>query len=104
MSKAKYQDYFDQMIEENSELFEKFEAIHEQYKLNKQVNQDKFNDIGKEVREVIREWERKLCGAMERTRYSKYSQKVSEKFWKLIRDKFDQIDMVGVKIEQVEVE
>ena len=99
MAKAKYKQYFEQMLEENRELFDKFSAIHEQYRLNQTANQAKFNDIGQEVREVIRDWERRLCTVMGRTRYSKYSQQVSEKFWGLIRDKFSKIDMVGVKVE-----
>jgi len=104
MAKAKYKEYFQKMKDENQELFEKFAAIHEQYKLNKQVNQAKFNDIGKQVVELIREWERRLCTVMGKGQYSQYAQKLSEKFWNLARKEFDQIDMVGVKIEMVEPE
>lgn len=98
MAKAKYKQYFEQMMEENQEVFERFKPVHEQYKLNREANQAKFNDIGKEVVELVRDWERRLCTVMGRSKYSQYAQKVSEKFWDLVRAEFDQIDMVGVKI------
>lgn len=100
MAKAKYKQYFEQMIEENQELFEQFEFIHNQYKQDPQKYQEELNQKGQPVVDIIRDWERRLCAAMGRTRYSKYSEQLSEKFWNLVRQEFDQIDMVGVKIEK----
>lgn len=100
MSKAKYQQYFEQMVAENQALFDKFGSIHQQYRLNPEANQDKFNDIGSEVVAIVRDWERRLCTVIGKGRYSQYSQQLSEKFWNLVRDSYDQIDMVGVKVEK----
>ena len=104
MASAKYKEYFQKMMTENQELFAKFAAIHEQYKLNPQVNQQKFNDVGHEIVELMRDWERRLCTVMGKGQYSQYAEKLSEKFWNLARKEYDQIDMVGVKIEMVKAE
>ena len=100
MAKAKYKQYFEQMLAEEKELFENFRAIHNEYKINQTALQEKYNLEGERVVAIIRDWERRLCSAMGRTIYSQYAQQVSEKFWDLVRKEFDQIDMVGVKIEK----
>ena len=100
MAKAKYKQYFEQMLEQEKELFENFRVVHDQYKLNQTALQEKYNVEGEKVVTVIRHWERRLCSAMGRTVYGQYAQQVSEKFWDLIREEFDQIDMIGVKIEK----
>ncbi|KUK79434.1 MAG: hypothetical protein XD95_0386 [Microgenomates bacterium 39_7] len=87
------------MREKEPELFAEFEAVHQAYKDNGQKSQEEFNRVGGRVLEVIRDWDRRLCSAMGRTVYGQYSQQVSEKFWDLIREDFDQIDMVGLIVE-----
>jgi K+/H+ antiporter YhaU regulatory subunit KhtT len=100
MAKAKYQQYFEQMIKENQDLFKQFKLIHDQYAQDPYQYQEELNQKGQPVVDIIRDWERRLCAAMGRTRYSRYSEQLSEKFWNLVREEFDQIDMVGVKIEK----
>ncbi len=100
MAEAKYKKFYKLMREKESELFEEFAQSHQAYKENKEKAQDEFNRVGEKVLDVIRDWDRRLCSAMGRTVYGQYSQQVSEKFWDLIREDFDQIDMVGVKIER----
>jgi hypothetical protein len=95
---SKYKKYFSEMISENKELFEQFQIIHQSYSLNPEINQDKFNQIGKDVLDVIREYERKLCRQQERGQFGKYSQNLSDKFWSVIRIYFPKIDRVGIKI------
>ncbi len=100
MAKAKYKKYYELMMEQNRELFDEFRPIHDKYKQNRQQYQQELNEKGKRVVDTIRNWERKLCRAMGKSKYSKYAEKLSEKFWNLVRDDFDQIDMVGLKIEK----
>ncbi len=99
MAKAKYKQYYEKMLEKEQALFDEFKPIHDLYKADRNKFQNEFNQVGRKVVEAIHDWERKLCSAMGRTQYAKYSETVSEKFWDLIREDFDQIDMVGVKIE-----
>ena len=98
MAEAKYQKFYRLMIEKNSELFASFKPIHQAYKQDPSQHQTEFNRVGEKVLEVVRDWDRRLCSAMGRTDFGKYSLQVSEKFWELLRAEFDQIDMVGVKV------
>jgi hypothetical protein len=94
----KYKDYYKQMIDQNKTLFDDFYKIHQQFKENKDQFRDIFNQDGQKVVDVIRDWDRRLCSAMGRGKFSVYSQQVSEKFWNLARQDFELIDLVGVKV------
>jgi hypothetical protein len=93
-----YQKFFQLMMDENKELFETFTAIHDAYKLNPQMNQVRFNEIGREVVDVIRDYERKLCGNMNSGAYGAFSQNLSQKFWDEIRKVYPKIDFVGATV------
>lgn len=86
------------MIADNQELFDTFKGIHDAYVLNPELNQAKFNDIGREVVDVIREYERKLCGNMNSGAYGAFSQNLSQKFWDEIRKVYKKIDFVGATV------
>jgi hypothetical protein len=96
MAKTKYQEYFQQMCEQNQELFDEFAEIHQQFEAQPIRYQAIFNGVGRQVTEVVRDWDRRLCSAMGRGQFSQYSQNLSEKFWGLVRDLFPLIDQVGV--------
>ena len=93
----KFEAVYLQMIEENRELFDTFKIIHDSYVLNPSINQDKFNMIGAEVVDIIRNYERILCGKTESGQYGKFSGKLSERFWHEVRINFPKIDFVGVE-------
>ncbi|MCX8008418.1 MAG: hypothetical protein N3A54_01805 [Patescibacteria group bacterium] len=92
-----YQKAFQTMIEQNKELFDTFKHIHDAYVLNPEANKQKFDDIGKDVVEIIREADRRLCAQMGKGMYSKFTQNLSEKFWGEVRKLFPKIDFVGVR-------
>jgi hypothetical protein len=96
-----YQITYQNMIDEHKELFRSFFKIHDAYTLNALVNQNEFNRIGREVQDVVRDYERKLCGKTESGEYSKFSGGLSEKFWGLVRSDFPKIDFVGAIISTV---
>lgn len=87
------------MHEENKELFENFKAVHDAYVLNPSVNQAKYNTIGSEVLDVVREYERKLCGNMNAGKYGAFSSNLSQKFWDEIRKVYRKIDFIGAKVD-----
>ena len=62
------------------------------------ANQVIFNEQGVAVRHIIEDWDRKLCGRMERGANATYSQRLSEKFWGEVRLRFPMIDFVGATI------
>lgn len=84
------------MMDENRELFDNFADIHREYMLNPGEWQKLLNEYGKEVVEIIRDYERKLCATSERGQYGKFSQNLSDKFWGEVRKSFPKIDFVGV--------
>ncbi|OGG09561.1 hypothetical protein A2154_01380 [Candidatus Gottesmanbacteria bacterium RBG_16_43_7] len=94
----KFEMIYEQMLAENSDLFASFKNIHDAYAINPQMNQSKFNTIGREIIEVIRNYERILCGKTESGQYGKFSPKLSERFWQEVRKNYPKIDFVGVQI------
>lgn len=94
---SKYRAMVQQMLEENKELFDEFEPIHDAYVLNPAVNQAKYNAIGSEVMDVIREYERKLCSKMGTGQYGKFSMNLSEKFMEEIKNIYPKIMFIGVE-------
>jgi len=95
---SKYVKYYQEMIDENRELFDNFMDIHDKYSQNKKMHQDEFNKIGREVMNIVRDREDRLCSGMSRS-YSQFSHRLADKFKDIIKKDFPLIDFVGVKIE-----
>jgi glucosamine 6-phosphate synthetase-like amidotransferase/phosphosugar isomerase protein len=100
MPQAKYQIYYQKMIDDNRSVFDQFAKIHQQFEQNAEKAAEDFHQLGREVLDIIRDYDRRLCAAMGRGIYSVYSDKLSQKFWDLVREDFPKIDMVGVKIKK----
>ncbi len=94
---VRYKEYVKKMIEENKELFNEFRILHDKYSLNQGMYQAEFNGIGEKVKEVINEYENRVCANTERT-YSQYSANLAEKFHNEIRSIFPMIDFIGIKM------
>jgi len=94
----KYQEYYQKMVDENHEIFTKFFDVHDRYSANAIATQDEFNTVGRDIIEIIREYERRLCGHSEKGQYAKFSSNLAEKFWAEVRKDFPKIDFVGVKL------
>lgn len=93
----KYQTMVARMLEENKELFDNFQSVHDAFVLAPDANKTRFNEVGREVLDVIREYERILCGKTESGQYGKFSTSLSQKFWDEIRKVYRKIDFVGIK-------
>lgn len=91
-----YQITYQQMIDEHKDLFDKFFKVHDLYTLDPKANQQEFNEIGRQIQDIVHDYERRLCGKTESGMYSKFSGGLSEKFWGLVRQDFPKIDFVGV--------
>ena len=94
---SKYQKYFQEMIEANKELFDKFREIHEKYAQDESANQEEFNRQGEKILEVIRKYELLLTSKSEGGQYGKFSSGLADKFMEQVRSVFPRIDFVGVK-------
>ena len=98
-SNAKYRKIIDAMFAENADLFDEFAHIHNEYEKNPKKWQEKYNQVGVDVMDIMRDCERKLCHGMERGQYASYSAKLADQYWAEIRTHFPLIDQVGVVIE-----
>jgi hypothetical protein len=99
MASAKYKKYFNDMFLQNRDLFMQFKILNDDFAKDKKKHAEKFNQVGKQVLEIIHEWEQRLCGHMEKGEYSVYSANLSEKYWSEVRSYFPYVDFVGVKIK-----
>ena len=83
------------MIEEHAAEFGRFKGIHDLYSKDKKTHQLAFNDEGKKVVDIIRDYEKRLCNTMEKGNNAQYSARLAEKFWTEVRSMFPLIDFVG---------
>jgi hypothetical protein len=97
MADPKYKKYYQLMTERNKELFDKFSPIHTGFATDADAWADKFHTIGRDVVDVIRDWERRLCSGTEKGGYAAYSAKLAEKFWAEIKKDYPLIDQVGLR-------
>ncbi len=95
---AKYKEYVTRMIEAQADLFAEFKTVHDRYGLEQEKLQDKFNEIGAKVMEIVNEWENKLCRQSEKGGYSQFSPKLAEKFRDELRKLFPYIDHIGIQV------
>lgn len=98
--KPKFKQYFEKMWEENKELFLHFKITHDEYVKTRQ-NKDNFDQEGKLVMEILKDWESRLCGHMEKGKNGTFSANLADKFWVEVKKYYPFIDLVGVKIKKV---
>lgn len=96
MAQAKYKQYYQNMVTQNQQLFADFKIVHDQY-ATQAISQPEYNLKGQRVVDVIRDWDRRLCSAMGRGAFSKYSEQLSDKFWAEVRQDYPEISKVGLK-------
>ncbi len=97
---TKYKEYFQKMLADNKKLFDDFLILHNEYGMDQDGLQEKFNEQGKKVMEVVREYENRVCANTERGMYNKYSTNLAEKFQNEVRKHFPLIDHVGLVIQK----
>ena len=87
------------MLKQHKNEFDDFRKIHDEYTLNPDDLQEKYNKAGKKIIIIIKEWENKLCKQQEKT-YSQFSGKLAEKFWVEVRKDFPMIDHIGIIVRK----
>lgn len=103
MAKAKYKEYYQKMLTDNQEKFEKFRKIHDLYEKDSEKMQEKYNEIGKQILEIVNEYENRLCSQSEKGGYGHYTPRLAEKFRDVIRKDFPLFDHIGIIVEKFEV-
>ena len=98
---TRYKDYFKKMLDENANLFKEFQIVHDKYTNNQKKYQDDLNRVGEKVRDVIKEYESRVCANTERGMYSSYSGNLAEKFQNEVRKVYPMIDFIGIKNDRI---
>lgn len=99
MGRSKYELYFQEMLDQNRELFEEFIDIHNKYSEDPTRWQDKFNEVGSPVLDVIRKYENRLCAKSGNTGYGKYTMALADKFQAIVKQYFPKIGKVGLIVQ-----
>jgi len=94
---TKSQQYFQDMMEYNKDVFAEFKKIHDDYAKIPEKFQEEFNQQGEHILRIIRKYENLLCSSSENSGFGKYSSNLADTFWELIRKTFPKIDFIGVK-------
>lgn len=94
---TKYQQVFQNMLNNHQELFSEFRKIHDLYEKDQKGYQKQFDEIGRDVQDIIRRYENILCGKSESSGYGKYSSNLAEKFHAEIKAIFPKIDFIGLQ-------
>ena len=87
------------MIADNKETFENFKDIHDHYTLEPQKYQKIFNDYGKEILELVQEYENRLCAKSEGGGFGKYSANLADKFRSEVKKYLPKINSIGLETE-----
>lgn len=95
--KAKYKEYFLEMIAKNRDVFEPFKDLHDKYEKEPKKYQLQFNEEGKKILEIVQDWENRLCGASEKGGYARFSTNLSEKFRDAVRSYLPKFDSIGLE-------
>ena len=93
---AKFKEYFQMMLDQNKEMFENFKNIHDHYTLEPQKYQKVFNDYGKEILDVVQDWENRLCSKSEGGGYGRYSTALADKFRQEVKKYLPKINSIGL--------
>lgn len=94
----KYQQVIKLLYQEHAAEMADFQKLHDAYALDQSRWQKDFNQKGAVIVELMRGYERLLCGKSERSGMGMYSSKLAEKFWTEIKVRLPMIDFVGVLI------
>lgn len=93
---TKYKEYYDRMVNENKEIFEKFKVLHSNYDLDDEKYQNEFNTEGQKILDIAHVWENRLCKSSEGAGFGTFTVKLAEKFQEELRANFPLIDHVGI--------
>lgn len=97
---TKYWEYYNRMIEENKETFDKFTRKHFEYSTDEEKYQGEFNKAGEEILKIIHEWEGKLCKQSEKAGFGSYTGNLAEKFRAEVKSHYPLIDHIGIIVDK----
>jgi len=98
MAEAKYKKYFNEMFEQHREQFMHFMLLNNAYGQDKMGLKQQFDEEGQKIKEIVHDWEDRLCRKIEVGDNSAYSSKLGEKFQEEVQKYFPYFHEIGVRI------
>ncbi len=97
MAEPKYKEFFQLMLKQNQEVFDGFKEVHDKFIENPTKWRDEFNEKGREVQDIVRIYENRLCRQSEGAGFSKFSTKLADKFQAEVKNYFPNYDFIGIE-------
>ncbi len=94
---SKYKQFYKDMVQQNSELFDQFKIVHDNFVEDSEKHKKEFNEVGEKVMEIVRSFEQRLTSQMTGSGYGKFSNNVTDKFRDEIKKEYPKIEFVGIK-------
>lgn len=85
------------MLDNNKEVFENFKDIHDHYVMEPLNYQKVFNEYGKEILEIIQDYENRLCSKSESGGFGKFSTNLADKFRLEVKKYIPKLDSIGLQ-------
>jgi hypothetical protein len=95
---TKYRQFFDLMVTQNKELFDSFQKVHSNFIKEPKKWKTQFDELGRDVQDVVRDYENRLCRSSENSGYGRYTTELSVKFQQEVKKMFPKIDQVGADL------
>lgn len=96
MAAPKYKEFYELMLKQNKEAFDEFKIIHDKYMEDPKKWSAKFNELGRDIQDIVREYENRLCRQSEGAGNSKFTTALAEKFQKEVSLHFPKINHIGM--------
>jgi hypothetical protein len=97
MATPKYKEFYTLMIKQNSEAFEDFRKVHDNFARDPKKWQTEFNKLGSDVLDIIRDYENRLCRQSEGAGNSKFTTNLANKFQAEVKSHFPKIGFIGME-------
>ena len=97
MAVPKFKQFFDLMVAQNKELFDDFKVTHDNFVLEPKKYQNEFNQKGREIQDIVRVYENRLCSQSEGSGYGKFSTNLADKFQYEVKKLFPKYDFIGAE-------
>lgn len=97
MATPRYKEFYAMMLKQNSEIFDDFRKLHDNYAKDPKKWQAEFNKLGSDISDIIRDYENRLCRQSEGAGNSKFTTSLADKFRAEVKVHFPKIDFVGME-------
>jgi hypothetical protein len=97
MAAPKFKEFYELMFKQNQEDFDNFKKVHDGFVKDPEKWKRKFNELGRDIQDIIRTYENRLCRQSEGAGNSKFTTALAEKFNQEVKTHFPKINFIGME-------